>query len=365
MITGPVKQNRLHLAQYASPNEALAYVILLVDATLYLGCVVLSVLAEHLFLKFLFASIAGFFIAQLFVIGHDAAHTSFVASRRANALIARITFMPALHNYSLWLFAHNRLHHAFPNVKSLNSWSPLTFAEFSALPKWRQLLERLYRSSVGFGPYYLIERWWRDKLFPQKHIPTKYHLSGWRDFGLNVFFLLCLVSGVIALAIHTSQNPLLALAISVVVPFIVWNYAMGLTIYQHHTHPQVQWYKNFVEWRENVSSQGEVTIYVSYPRWYLFVTHNIYVHPVHHVNAKIPLYRLYKAQTEYMKQFPGQTHVIPFSVKALLQTVNACKLYDYTHHQWLDFAGQPTTPALATAIPASEDTASTAIKSAG
>ena len=41
-------------------------------------------------------------------------------------------------------------------------------AEFDALPAWRRALERFYRSPLGLGPYYLKERWWRDKLFPRR-----------------------------------------------------------------------------------------------------------------------------------------------------------------------------------------------------
>ena len=123
---------------------------------------------------------------------------------------------------------------------------------------------------------------------------------------------------------------------------------MGLTIYQHHTHPQVAWYQNLKEWHEKVGSQGEVTVYIKYPRWYQFLTHNIYVHPAHHVNARIPLYRLHAAQAEFMRQSPELTHVIPFSLKGLLNTLHSCKLYDYDQHQWLDFAGNATTAPIFT-----------------
>lgn len=357
MALSTLHRKKLQLARFAVPNDALAYTILLVDFIIYLTFVVFTVLVEYLPLKALFASLAGFFIAQLFVIGHDAAHTAYVSSRRANAIIARLTFMPALHNYSLWQFVHNRLHHAFTNVKSYNSWSPLSFDEFQALPAWRRLLERIYRSPVGFGIYYLVERWYKDKLLPRKHTPEKYRVGGWKDFGLNMLFAGGLIACVLALALHAGQNPIIAILFAVVIPFIVWNYAMGLTTYQQHTHPEMQWYPNLVAYRSNVHSASEVSIYMQYPKWYLFITHNCYVHPVHHVNARIPLYRLPQAQTAYMHAFPELTHVVPFTVKGLMQTLKSCKLYDYTHHQWLDFSGKATTAASisTTSIPATAE----------
>jgi len=339
------KQHQRTLAGFARTNAPLAYSILIADVAVYFACVSAAVLVDSLLLKSVFALSAGFFIAQLFVIGHDAGHAAYVDSRRANAVIARLCFMPSLHNYSLWLFVHNRLHHAFPNVKGYNSWSPMTPEEFQALPKWRQLLERVYRSPAGFGLYYLLERWIKDKLVPRRHTPTQYQRKAWLDFALNGFFVAGLVSAAITLAIQNGQDPVLAVLFGVVIPFIVWNHAMGLTIHQHHIHPRVRWYENLVAWREAVKSQSEVTLYIKYPNWYEAITHNIYVHPAHHINARIPLYNLQKAQTQLMRSFPESTQVIPFSLREFLRTLRSCKLYDYTQHQWLDFSGRPTTAA--------------------
>lgn len=345
------RQNRLRLAQFALPNNTIATAILLVDFTIYLSSVFFAVIADHLILKIVCATVAGFFIAQLFVIGHDAAHGAYVSSRRANAIIARLTFMPALHNYTLWLFTHNRLHHAFTNVKNYNSWSPMSFEEFLTLPRWRQILERIYRTPIGLGLYYLKERWYRDKLIPRKHIPTKYHHGGWKDFGLNMLFAAGLITGVLTLAVYVGQNAIVALLCAFVIPFVVWNYAMGLTTYQQHTHSRLPWYRNFVESRQSVRSAGEVSIYMQYPRWYLFITHNCYFHPVHHVNARIPLYRLQEAQIAYMQLVPELTHTIPFTFKEFLQTMKTCKLYNYQQQQWLDFSGNPTTAPTITTVP--------------
>lgn len=343
------RQTQARLRQYAQANNMLAYSILLVDMLVYFSCVVAAVLVDSLLLKSLFALVAGFFIAQLFVIGHDAGHAAYVSSRRANAIIARLCFMPSLHNYSLWLFVHNRLHHAFPNVKNYNSWSPLSYEEYSQLPRWRQLVERLYRSPAGFGLYYMNERWLKDKLFPRKHTPRKLHHQAWLDFAINAFFQVCLVSGVLILARLAGHEVLVSILFAVILPFLVWNTAMGFTIYQHHTHPRVQWYQTLVEYRESTRTQSEVTVYIKYPGWYEFITHNIYIHPAHHVNARIPLYHLRAAQADYSRQHPELSLLEPFSIRGLLKTIQSCKLYDYTRHQWLDFNGKPTTPALAAA----------------
>lgn len=350
------RRDKLQLARFAVPNDLLAYSILAADLLIYLGLVVATAVIPSLLLKIVFGLLAGFFIAQLFIIGHDAGHAAYVRSRRANAVITRLTFLPALHNYSLWLFVHNRLHHAFTNVKGYNSWSPPSFEEYQAMPRWRRGLERLYRTPAGLGIYYLIERWLKDKFFPRRHTPAKYRTSGWKDFSLNMLFLAGLISAVSILAVHNGQNPWLAVVFAVFIPFLVWNYAMGLTTYQQHTHPQLEWYPSLTDYRQNVRTASEVSIYMRYASWYLLLTHNCYVHPVHHVNARIPLYKLHKAQQAYIEACPDLVHVVPFSMRLLFQTMKTCKLYDYSRYQWLDFAGNPTTPArLVVASPQSAD----------
>lgn len=341
-------KHRRDLARFAVANNRLAYTILVLDLALYLGLVIASVLVKLLMLKLAFSLLAGFMIAQLFVIGHDSAHDAFVRSRRGNRLITYITFMPALHNPSLWRFVHNRLHHAFTNVKAYNSWSPLSLEEYRALPAWRRGLEHGYRSLPGIGLYYLVERWLKDKFFPRRHIPRQYHRDGWRDFAINLLFLSGMTTAVCVLAVASGQDPWLALVFAMVIPFVVWNYAMGLTTYQQHTHPQLPWFPNLSTYRHQVRDAGEVSIYMRYAPWYLFITHYCYVHPVHHLNARIPLYRLNAAQRAYIQAFPDQVHVYPFSVRSLLDTLKTCKLYDYTHQCWLDFHGKPSSTALAT-----------------
>lgn len=343
-----------NLKSYAVANNRLAYVILTIDVIIFLASVFGSVIVDMLALKILFSSVAGFMIAQLFVIGHDAAHNSYVKERRGNVFIARMTFLPALHNYTLWLFVHNRLHHAYPNIKGYNSWSPLSYAEFQALPKWRQVLERIYRGPVGFGLFYLMERWLKDKFVPRRHIPLTYHAKAWRDFAGLVVYLGVMATTIVILSVVSQQNIGTGLLFGLVVPFIIWNYAMGLTVYQQHTSAGVKWYQSISELRDDVSSQSEVSIHIVYPDWYNFITHNCYYHPAHHVNAHIPIYNLRKAQQALEQADPGRTVKIPFSMKYIHQTLHDCKLYDYITHTWLDFSGHPTTKSLTSTVQADD-----------
>ena len=69
--------------------------------------------ARHRGRKIGLAALAGVFIANLAIIGHDAIHNSFTRIRWLNRFIGTLAFLPALHPYSRWEFHHNKVHHRY------------------------------------------------------------------------------------------------------------------------------------------------------------------------------------------------------------------------------------------------------------
>ena len=328
------RELRAALEPFARRSGAAAASLLAANVLIYAALVAGTVAAPWLALRLLFVVLAGIAISGLFVIGHDAAHGAYAESRRWNAAIGRVAFLPSLHNFSLWQVQHNRLHHRLANVKGFNSWSPLTKTEFDCLPAWRRAVERLYRSPLGFAPYYLVERWWRDKFFPRRRGAGGASSAAWLDFALLLAFLAALL----ALLAGFGWSAILW---GFAAPFLVWNALVGATIYMHHTHPRVPWFEAIAEWRA-LAGDAAVTVHVQMPRWYGIASHNIMDHPAHHVHPKIPLYRLRAAQ-RHLNALLGERAIIqPFSLGYLWTTLRGCKLYDFGAHRWLDFAGRPT-----------------------
>jgi omega-6 fatty acid desaturase (delta-12 desaturase) len=332
---------RSALAPFLRRSTVLACTLFLANLAVYAAAVAGAVALSWWPARLAAAMLAGSAISALFVIGHDAAHGAFTDSRRINSLIGRIAFLPALHNYSLWQVQHNRLHHRLTNLKGFNSWSPMTKAEYDRLPRWRRAVERLYRSPLGFAPYYLVERWWRDKFFPRRRRLRQTRAVFWLDFALLITYLAAFL-GLLALAgslLPQSSVPA-AILWGFVLPFAVWNALMGATTYMQHTHLRLPWFEAMSEWRQ--LEQEAVTVQVQVPRWYGLISHHIMDHPAHHVHPKIPLYRLHAAQLR-LNQLLGERAVIQrFTPGYLLATLRCCKLYDYREHRWLDFQGRPT-----------------------
>ena len=95
----------------------------------------------------------------------------------------------------------------------------------------------------------------------------------------------------------------LSLVLGAVIPFLVWNWTVGFVVYLHHTHPDFVWYADKTSWMKEQGILHGTVRYEIRPHWN-FLLHNIMEHAAHHLDAKIPLYRLKSAQTALAKMVP-------------------------------------------------------------
>jgi len=271
-------------------------------------------------------------IIRLFIIGHDACHQSLTDHDLLNKIYGRIAFLPSLSPYSLWRVGHNVVHHGFNNLRGRDFvWQPLDVAEWQSLSPGRRRLERVYRSAFGPLPYYLIEIWWKKLYYPNKaNAPGKRAEFFWDSTLVTVFAALW-IGGLLA-ATHGS---VLAVVLGFVVPFLVWNWTIGFVVYLHHTHPDTVWYEDKSSW---LKAQGIVHGTVRYhvrPLWNVLL-HNIMEHGAHHLDARIPLYRL-KAAQEALSRLVPDIPVIELSFRTYWRTVRECKLFDFKRRVWVTF----------------------------
>ena len=204
----------------------------------------------------------------------------------------------------------------------------------------RRALERVYRGG-GFGLYYLIERWWKHKFIPGREVEQKLRRAAWLDFALLTAWIGALVAGVVAVGHMYGQSWLSAATWGVAVPFLVWNWSMGLTVFLQHTHFSVPWFRSEGE-AQRFGGQEELTIHVKYPRWYGLLSHDIMEHPAHHINPLIPFYHLHAAQTRLNSVLGDEAIVEPMCLGYALSLMRRCKLYDYDRQEWTDFSGRTT-----------------------
>jgi omega-6 fatty acid desaturase (delta-12 desaturase) len=281
-------------------------------------------------------------IVRLFLIGHDACHGSFFDNQLLNNIFGRIAFLPSMTAYSLWDVGHNVAHHGFNNLKGRDQvWAPFSKEEFDQLPAHRRALEHVYRSGLGWGLYYFLELWWKKLYFAtKKEIGATRRKYTW-DSVLVTLGMAGWLAAVVALADSTAQSLWLLLLLAVVIPFALWNAIMGFVVFVHHTHPDIAWFQKRQEW-QRYRAYLTATVHVKFPFGIDRLMHNIMEHNAHHLNPRIPMFALRRAQHLLQERFLDQYQAYQMNWRNYRDCVSRCKLYDYANHAWLDFRGHVT-----------------------
>lgn len=274
------------LAPYRRPNGARGVLELVITAVPFglIWILMWATLDTGYWICMLLAVPAAGFLVRLFMIQHDCGHGSFLPHRVANDWVGRVIGVVTLTPYDFWRRTH-ALHHASSgnlDRRGIGDIDTLTVREFLALPRWRQLLYRLYRHPIvmfGVGPSYL---------FILRHrLPMGMLRSGWQPWlstmatnvaiAILVATMIWLVGVKSFLLVHL---PIMLLAASIG----VWLF------YVQHQFEDTFWAQdedwNFQEAALHGSSHYDLP---SVLRWF---TANIGVHHVHHLCSRIPYYRL-------------------------------------------------------------------------
>ncbi len=292
--------------------------------------------------KFAAAIVLAVAMSRLFVLGHDACHQALTPSRRLNAILGRLVFLPTLTCYSLWQAGHNIAHHGFAGLRGKDiPWVPLAPERYLALPRARRALYRAYRSWWGAGLYYGIDIWWKQQIFPRGKVRAVFMWDSW----LVTAFLAAQVAAYVAAARATDQSALLLLAFGVVLPYVVWLYLAGIVFYLHHTDETAHWYDDEPAWRA-AQPNLDGTHGAHLPLRFDLLLHHAAEHTAHHVNPGIPCYRLAAAQRALEARYPADVPLRRVTLRRYVEITRRCQLYDSARHQWLTFAEVETAPAV-------------------
>lgn len=299
-----------------------------------------------LWLKVLCALALGPLIALLFRIAHDAGHGSHFARARLDRIACRLSLLPSYHPHSIWILLHNGRHHSFTNLRDSDYiWIPRSKADYDRLSAVGRLIERVYRTTPGVGLYYLCAIW-AGMISVRPSLVRKVKPVYVRDALIAAaFFLLQLV----LLGLDRPDLGTLAAraALAIVLPFLVFNWLVGFASFLNHTHPQVPWFAKRERWS---FYQGQVhcTVHVGVPKWMIFFLTDVGLHGAHHIDPRIPIWKLEPAEARIREEAGEDIVSEPWTWARHREIMRRCKLYDYEASRWLDFAGRPTTPVIET-----------------
>ncbi|MDR3462068.1 MAG: fatty acid desaturase [Beijerinckiaceae bacterium] len=332
------RQVRSHMPKSAYDSRVhIGLPLFLALFSLYLGLWLAALSVQALWLKFLLGIVTGQAIGSLFVVGHDASHESLTGRPLLDRTLAILAFLPSLHPVCTWEIEHNKMHHAWTNLKGSDLvYAPMTPQEFDALSPFQKRLHRFYRSFGGFGCFYLFDIWLPVLILRRskycKNIPT--HLLINDFFWVGLF--LAMQIGMCFVFAATLSQAMWNILLCVILPFIVWNYVMAFITIQNHTHPSIKWFDDREEWCF-YHAQVQGSVHTELPRWLDFAFIRVFHHTAHHIDQKIPVYRLKNAQSTMEDTFKDDVKVILFNLSEFRKILYDCQLYDYRNHQWLRF----------------------------
>ena len=264
--------------------------------------------------KLICGLLAGLITSRLFVIYHDFHHEAILRKSKAARLLMTIFGITTLAPASIWNETHE--HHHNHNSKfsryvvgSFPILSTETFRNSSrAKQRWYLMLRHPLMILFAYVPIFLVS----FCLWPFCENPRRYY-----DCGLAA--ILHFIFGGMLYALGGWS----AVVFSLIIPCIIMFAIGGYIFYAQHNFPSVilrddnRW--DYLEAALHSSS------YIKMNRLMRWFTANIGYHHVHHVNARIPFYRL----PETMKcleelQHPRSTSLHPFEIWKCLQL----KLWD-------------------------------------
>ncbi len=307
---------------------------------IYIGVIWALARTDAPVLLILLWPVAGLAISGLFVIGHDAAHGALFDDARWCALVGRLALLPSLHAYAVWCLGHNRIHHVHTACAGLDFvWHPLSKADYDALPRVRKLLHRIEWSAAGAGVYYIRAIWWARmmRLAP----PTRFAPAFRRDRLVIWGYAAAWTAAVMVIG-HRGTGTIAGAGWTwvklAVVPWLLWNYFIGATVYLHHIAPQAVW-RRPERWTRR-AGQLDATCSYRVPRWFNVFAHNIYLHLPHHLDARIPFYHLPLAAAALAQMHAGSPPV-RLRLRDYVAITRRCKLYDFVREAWCGYDGVP------------------------
>ena len=224
------------------------------------------------------------FLVRLFLIQHDCGHGSFFRHRLANDWVGRVLGVLTLTPYDMWRKEH-AIHHATAgnlDQRGMGDIRTLTVEEYLAAPFLRRLQYRLYRNPfVMFvlGPAYVF-------VLAQR-LPIGSMTAGWLPWTSTMSTNAAILAIVVGMMWLVGVGPFLI----VHVPIMLLAATIGVWLfYVQHQFDDAVWVRGSNWDIHEAALHG--SSYYDLPAVLRWFTANIGIHHIHHLNSRIPYYRL-------------------------------------------------------------------------
>jgi len=253
--------------------------------------------------------LAGLLILRLFVIYHDQQHHAILPKSRLAEGLMRLIGILALSPSSVWRSSHNHHHNHNSKLRGshIGSFPIMTKEQFMKTPpdKRRQYLFVRHPLTILFGYVFMF-------LYAMCLNPFRNH--PWKHFDCFVAFATHFVIGAGLLYFVGWQ----ALLLTLVIPHFIASAIGTYLFYAQHNFPGVSFSDN--EGWTYEKAALESSSYLRTGRLMAWFTANIGYHHIHHLNSRIPFYRLPEVIREMPElQSPKTTSLHPLEILRCLR----------------------------------------------
>jgi len=227
---------------------------------------------------------AAFFLIRLFIIQHDCGHGSFFRSPRLANAVGRVIGVFTLTPYAYWRKTH-AIHHATSGHLEHRGFGDIctkTVNEYLALSRWERLKHRIYRNpfvlfGVGAALHFVVLH----------RIPWRVPRAWTRERASIVLTNVAIAAVVTTVGLTLGWRELLMVQL----PITLVASSLGVWLfYVQHQFEDTYWERDPAWTYEAAALEG--SSYLALPKPLQWATGNIGLHHVHHLNARIPNYRL-------------------------------------------------------------------------
>lgn len=274
------------LSDYQTPTVwksswQLAHTLLLYGAGLFLMIRSMQLGAPYA-LTLLLGIFAAGLLVRVFILFHDCVHGSLFRVKDLNTVFGHLLGVLVFTPFEDWRYSHLRHHVSYANLDARgfgDIWT-MTRKEYETAPGRKQLAYRLYRHPlVLFGLGALFNFLLRFR-FPIRVVQRKERMS--------VLLTNLLIAGVVLLAVRSVGWRTYVL---VQLPVIWMAGATGVWLfYVQHQFTDVYWSRKKDWYPLRAAMEG--SSFYKLPEALRWLTANIGYHHVHHLNSRIPNYRL-------------------------------------------------------------------------
>jgi omega-6 fatty acid desaturase (delta-12 desaturase) len=252
----------------------------------------------------------GALLVRIFIVQHDCGHGSFFASARANVLVGRACSLITLTPFTNWARQHSLHHGNWSNLdrrKGADLYSAcLTVREYLALSRWKRLLHRLPRhplvANLLLPPLVFLV------LYRMPFDTPRHWLRERRSVHLTNAALLALFG---ALAVAFGWREVLAIHVSIMAVASI----LGVWLFSlQHRFETTRW-KRRVDWDPTEASM-DASSWFALPHVLHWLTGNIGFHHVHHLNTRVPSYRLGAAHEAVQALWPVKPLTLGGGIRA-------------------------------------------------